>query len=100
MEEFKKKRNEYVKGIERLALTRVRKMSPRPISPRLMSLRPTLARLEKPRKKPRKKLQKRDVGTVLVREKLLQLRTITAIRKTIIPSITLSQKISGSLNDP
>lgn len=95
--ELGKKENKCVEkreGIERLALTRIRKM---PL--KLTPPRPMLTRPEKPRKKPNKKLnrkfQRRDVRTVSARGMLPKSRTIIVIRKVIIPSIAPSQMTSG-----
>ncbi len=82
------------KGTERLAPPRVRMMPSRPTPPR-----PTLARPEKPKKKlsrkPSRKPQRGDVGTVLAGGMLLKSCAITAIRRAIIPSTIPSRKTSG-----
>lgn len=62
----------------------------RPILPK-----PTLLRPEKPRKKS----QRGNVRTVLIKEMFPKLSVITAIRKVIMPNIVTSQKTSGSLDD-
>ncbi len=54
-----------------------------------------LARPEKFRKKPSKKPQRGDVGTVPVGGMLPKSRAITVTRRAIIPSIAPSQKTSG-----
>ncbi len=94
LKEKENKRVEESRGTEKLALPRVTRMPPRPMPPR-----PTLARPEKPRKKPRKKLQRGDVGTVPAEGMFSKSRAITATRRAIMPSTALSQKTSDSLDD-
>ncbi len=88
------KRVKESKGIERLALPRVRRMLPRLTSPR-----PMLARPKKPRKKlskkPSKKPQRGDVGTVPAKGMFPKSCTITATRRVIMPSTIPSQKTSS-----
>lgn len=62
---------------------------------RLTPPRPTLARPEKPTKKPRRKPQRRDIGTVLAGGILPKSRIITITKKAIIPNTASSQKISS-----
>ncbi len=89
--ELGEKRNERVeesKGTKRLAPLRVRRMPSTPP-------RPTLARLEKPRKKLSRKPQRGDVGTVPVRGMLPKSRAIIATKRAIMPNTALNQRTSG-----
>ncbi len=91
--ELGEKRNKCVKegkGKERLTPPKVRKILPKPTP-----LRPTLARLEKSRKKPSRKPQRGDAGTVPARGMLPKSRAITATRRAIMPNTAPSQKTSG-----
>ncbi len=77
-------------GTERLAPPRVRRMSRKLTPPR-----PTLVRPEKPRKKPIRKPQRGDVGTVLAGGMLPKSRAITAIRRTIMLRTAISRKTNA-----
>lgn len=86
----KNKRVKEGKGIERLALLKVRR-----IFLRLTFPRPTLARLEKSRKKPWKKFQRSDITMIPARWILLKSYAITIIRWIIMPSTLSSKKTSS-----
>ncbi len=89
LENLKKKGNKRVKeskGIERLALPKVRRISPRLMPLRLMPLRLMLARPEKSGKKLSRKPLREDVRTVPAEEMLPKSRAITVIKRAIIPS--------------
>ncbi len=88
------KRIEEGEGTGRLALPRVRRMPPRPTPPRPTLAKPKKSR-KKPSRKPCRKPQRGIVGTVLAERILPKLRTITAIRRAIMPSTALSRKTSG-----
>ncbi len=86
--ELGKKGNKRVEDIERLAPPQVRRMPP-------TFSKSTLARPEKPRKKPRRKLQRGNVGTVSAEGMLPKSRAMITTKRAIISSTALSRKTSG-----
>lgn len=69
--ELKEKNNKYVEedeGIERLALLRIKKMPPRQMPLRPISLKPMLVKLKKPRKKLKKAPKKRHWNSLTKRD--------------------------------